>query len=208
MRKRNAVTVLLLLAAMQCAAQSPMLPPSPVRNQSIVVLGGWSWPVSHDGLTKYWGSGPALTVEVLKGISPAVSLGFDLEGAAYWFRGPVFAAAYPSLPFKNPSVAQIIAGVVGRFTMMSGRKIVPYIGGMIGFSHMTGAEYIQQTDSGHVTYFNMPFQTRLAASIYGGLEYRLSRSLAIDAEARALYVNDDPNVGLTTVLRAGLRFFF
>jgi hypothetical protein len=145
-------------------------------------------------------------VEVLKGVSPVVSLGFDLEGAGYWFRGPVFAAAYPTLPFKNPAVAQIIAGVVGRFTITPGKKIVPYIGGMIGFSHMTGAEYRLETDSGHVTYYNLPFQTRLAASIYGGLEYRLSRSLAIDAEARALYVNEDPNVGVTTVLRAGLRF--
>ena len=208
MRKRNAVTVMLLLAAMQCAAQSPVLPPSPVRSQSIVVLGGWSWPVSHEGLTKYWGPGPALSVQFLKGVSRVVSLGFDLEGAAYWFRGPEFASAYPSLPFKNPAVAQIIAGVVGRFTITPGKKIVPYIGGMIGFSHMTGAEYRLQTDSGHVTYFNMPFQTRLAASLYGGLEYRLSRSLSLDAEARALYVNDDPNVGLTTVLRAGLRFFF
>ena len=35
---------------------------------------------------------------------------------------------------------------------------------------------------------------------------RLSRSVAIDAEARALYVNEDPNVGVTTVLRAGVRF--
>ncbi len=208
MRKRNAVTVMLLLAAMQCAAQSPILPPLPVRNHSIVVLGGWSWPLSHDGLTKYWGSGPALSVEVLKAVSPVVSLGFDLEGAAYWFRGSVFTSAYPNLPFKNPPVAQIVAGVVGRVTIAPGKKLVPYIGGMIGFSHMTGAEYRQETDSGHVTYYNIPFRTRLAASLYGGLEYRISRPLAFDAEARALYVNSDPDIGVTAVIRAGFRFFF
>jgi opacity protein-like surface antigen len=208
MRKRNAVTVMLFLAAMQCAAQSPLLPPSTVRTNSIVVLGGWSWPVSHEGLTKFWGSGPALSVEVLKSVSPVVALGFDLEAAAYWFRGPEFVAAYPSLPFRNPAVAQIVAGVVGRFAIAPGKKLSPYVGGMLGFSHMTGAEYRLETDSGHVTYFNLPFQTRLALSLYGGAEYRLGRSVAVDAEARALYVNDDPNVGLTTVLRAGFRFFF
>jgi len=208
MRKRNAVTVMFLLAAMQCAAQTPMLPPSPARTHSIVIMGGWSWPLSHDGLTKYWGSGPALSAEVMKAVSPVVSLGFDLEGSAYWFRGPVFTAAYPKLPFRNPPVAQIVAGVIGRFTLAPGKKLVPYVGGMIGLSHMTGAEYRQATDSGHVTYYYIPFQTRLAASVYGGLEYRVSRSFAFDAEARALYVNDDPDVGVTVVVRAGARFFF
>lgn len=208
MRKRNAVTAMVLLAAMQCAAQSPILPPSPVRTHSIVVLGGWSWPLSHGGLTQYWGSGPAIAVEALKAVSPVVALGFDFEGAAYWFRGPVFAAAYPNLPFRSPPVAQIVAGVVGRFTIASGKKFVPYIGGMIGFAHMTGAEYRQETDSGHVTYYNIPFQTRLATSLYGGVEYRFNRSLAFDAEARALYVHQDPDVGITAVLRGGFRFFF
>jgi hypothetical protein len=185
-----------------------MLPPSPVRNHSIVVLGGWSWPLSHEGLTKFWGSGPSVSLEVLKAVSPVVSLGFDLEGAAYWFRGSEFVSAYPGLPFRNPPVAQIVAGVIGRFSIAPGKKFAPYTGGMIGFSHMTGAEYRQETGSGRVTYFNIPFQTRLAASLYGGIEYRVSRSLAFDAEARALYVNGDPDVGVTAVIRTGLRFIF
>ena len=208
MRKRNAVTVMLLLAAMQCAAQSPILPPAPARTHSIVVMGGWSWPLSHDGLTKYWGSGPAASVEVLKAVSPVVSLGFDLDGAAYWFRGPEFVSAFPNIPFRNPPVAQIVAGVVGRFTIAPGKRLTPYVGGMIGFSHITGAEYRQQTDSGRVTYFYIPYQTRLAAGLYGGVDYRISRPLAFDLEARALYVNDDPDVGVTAVIRAGFRFIF
>jgi hypothetical protein len=73
---------------------------------------------------------------------------------------------------------------------------------------MTGAEYRQETDSGRVTYYNIPFQTRLAVSLYGGLEYRFNRSFAFDAEARALYVNDDPDVGVTAVIRGGVRFYF
>jgi hypothetical protein len=147
-------------------------------------------------------------VEVLKAVSRTVSLGFDLEGAAYWFRGTDFMSAHPGLPFKNPPVAQIIAGVIARYTIAPGKQFTPYIGGMIGFSHMTGAEYRQATDSGHVTYYDLPFATRLAASLYGGFEYRVSRRFAFDAEARALYVNDDPNVGVIAALRAGFRFFF
>jgi hypothetical protein len=208
MLKRNVATVMLYLAAMQCAAQNLALPPSPVRNHSISILGGWSRPLSHDGLTKYWGSGPAASVEFLTGVSRTVSLGFDLEGAAYWFRGSEFASAYPKLPFRNPPVAQIVAGVVGRVTIAPGKKLTPYIGGMVGLSHMTGAEYRQQTDSGRVTYYYIPFQTRLAGSLYGGVEYRFSRSFAFDAEARALYVNGDPDVGVTAVIRGGFRFLF
>jgi len=208
MQKRSAVTVMLLLAAMQCAAQTLALPPAPVRTQSISIMGGWSWPLSHDGLTQYWGPGPAVSVEFLKAVSRTVSLGFDLEGAAYWFRGPEFAAAYPEVPFKNPPVAQIVAGVVGRFTIAPGKKLAPYVGGMIGLSHVTGAEYRQDTDSGRVTYYYIPIQTRLAASLYCGLEYRISRSFAFDAEARALYVHNDPDVGVTAVIRGGFRFLF
>ncbi len=208
MLKRSAVTVAVLMAAMQCAAQNLALPPSPVRSHSISVLGGWSWPVSHDGLTSYWGAGPSASMEFLKAVNRTVSFGFDLEGSAYWFRGPAFAAAYPNLPFRNPPLAQIVAGVIGRFTLAPGKKLTPYLGAMIGISHVTGAEYRQQTDSGRVTYYYIPFQTRLAGSVYAGLEYHISRSLAFDAEARALYVNDDPDVGVTAVVRGGLRFLF
>ncbi len=210
MRKRNAVTVMLLLAVMQCAAQTPRPPvPAPAaRSNSISVMGGWAWPVSHPGLTTFWGPGPSASVEVLKGVSRTVSLGFDLEGAAFWFRGPTFGTAYPGLTFKTPPVAQIVAGVVGRFMLAPGKKLAPYLGGMIGFSHMTGAEYRQETSSGRVTYYDLPFQTRLAASLYGGLEYRASRSVAFDMEARALYVNDDPNAGLIVAVRGGIRLLF
>jgi hypothetical protein len=147
-------------------------------------------------------------VEFLTAVSRTVSLGFDLEGSAYWFRGPEFTSAYPKVPFRNPPVAQIVAGVVGRLTIAPGKKLTPYCGGMVGISHMTGAEYRQQTDSGRVTYYYIPFQTRLAASLYGGLEYRFNRSFAFDAEARALYVNGDPDVGVTAVIRGGFRFLF
>ena len=208
MRTRTAVAGILILAAMQCAAQTMGLPPAPVRTHSISVMGGWSWPVSHDGLTKYWGPGPAASAEFLTAVSRTVSLGFDLEGSAFWFRGPVFAADHPSLPFKNPALAQIVAGVVARVTLAPTKRLTPYVGGMIGLSHVTGAEYRQETDSGRVTYYYIPFQTRLAASVYGGVEYKISRSFAFNAEARALYVNDDTDVGITAVIRGGVRFLF
>jgi hypothetical protein len=208
MLKCSAVIVALLAGVLECTAQSLVPPPAPVRNHSISVQGGWSWPLSHDGLTSYWGPGPAASVEFLTGVNRVVSLGFDLEGSAFWFRGPQFSSAFPKLPFRNPPLAQIVAGVVGRLTIAPGKKLTPYVGAMVGISHMTGAEYRVQTDSGRVTYYYIPFQTRLAGSLYAGLEYRISRSLAFDAEARALYVNDDPDVGITAVIRGGLRFLF
>lgn len=205
---RTAVIFTLLLASVECGAQRLSPPPVPVRNQSIIISGGWSWPLSHDGLTKFWGPGPAASVEFLTTVNRALALGFDLAGSAYWFRGPEFARAYPTVPYRNPPVAQIVAGIAGRVTIAPGKRFTPYIGAMIGFSHMTGAEYRQATDSGRVTFFYIPFETRLAGSLSGGFEYRFSRSFAFDAEARALYVNGDPDAGLTATARGGFRFFF
>jgi len=208
MNFRSGLIAVCLFSVIPCAAQRLSMPPAPLRMHSIAVEGGWSWPLSHDGLTKYWGPGPGASLEFLTGVSRAVALGFSIDGSAYWFRGPQFSTDYPRLPFRNPPVAQIVAGVISRFTIAPGKKLTPYVGALVGFSHMTGAEYRQVTDSTSSTYFYLPFQTRLAVGLYGGLEYRISRGLAFDAEARALYVNNDPNVGASAVVRGGLRFFF
>ena len=205
---RTALIAACLFCVIPCTAQRLSMPPVAVRVHSIAVEGGWSWPESHDGLTKYWGPGPGASVEFLTGVSRWVALGFSIDGSAYWFRGPQFATDYPNLPFRNPPVAQIVAGVIGRVTLAPGKRLTPYAGAFLGISHMTGAEYRQVTDSTSSTYFYLPFQTRLAVGLYAGLEYRISRGLAIDAEARALYVNNDPNVGASAVVRGGLRFFF
>jgi opacity protein-like surface antigen len=171
-------------------------------------MGGWSAPLSHDGLTGNWGPGPGASLEFLTAANRYLAFGFDLEGSAFWFKGPGWANAYPSLPFKNPPVAQILAGVVGRVTFAPGKKLSPYAGAVLGLSHVTGAEYRVDTDSGRTSYYYIPFQTRLAVSFYCGIEYRFSRSFAFDAEARAVEVIDDPDVGAVAVLRGGFRFFF
>jgi len=205
---RSALTAVCLFIVMPCAAQRLSMPPAPLHVHSLAVEAGWSWPLAHSGLTKYWGPGPGASVEFLTSVSRYVSLGFDIDGSAYWFRGPAFVTDYPGLPFRNPPVAQIVAGVIGRVTLAPGKKLTPYVGAMLGISHMTGAEYRQVTDTTSTTYFYIPFQTRLAMGVYGGFEYRFNRALAFDAEGRMLYVNNDPNVGASAVVRGGLRFFF
>ncbi|HUI11779.1 MAG TPA: hypothetical protein VL221_15710 [Bacteroidota bacterium] len=205
---RSALTAACLICVMPCAAQRLSMPPMFVRQHSISIEGGWSWPESHAGLTKYWGPGPGASVEFLTSVSRSVALGFSIDGSAYWFRGPAFVSDYPNIPFRNPPVAQIVAGVVSRLTIAPGRMLRPYLGAMVGISHMTGAEYRQVTDTTSATYFYLPFETRLAVGVYGGIEYRFSRAAAFNVEARALYVNNDPNVGLSAVVRSGFRFFF
>lgn len=208
MRTHVALAVMLLLGAMQTGAQPLSRPPAPFRNQSVIIMGGWSAPLSHDGLTGNWGPGPGASIEFLTSVSRFVAFGFDLEGSAFWFKGQGWTNAYPSLPFRNPPVAQLVAGVVGRYTIAPGKKLSPYVGAVLGLSHVTGAEYRVDTDSGRVSYYYIPFQTRLAAALYCGVEYRFTRSFAFDAEARAVEVFDDPDVGTVAVLRGGFRFFF
>jgi len=208
MRTHVALAVMLLLGAVHAGAQPLSRPPAPFRSHSVSIMGGWSAPLSHDGLTGNWGPGPGASIEFLTSVNRFLAFGFDLEGSAFWFKGPGWASAYPSLPFRNPPVAQLVAGVVGRYTIAPGKKLSPYVGAVLGLSHVTGAEYRVDTDSGRVSYYYIPFQTRLAAALYCGVEYRFTRSFAFDAEARALEVINDPDVGTVAVLRGGFRFFF
>jgi len=207
MRHRGLSIAFCVFIAARSAAQI-LPPPVLVPTHSIWIMGGYAWPLSHPGLTQFWGPGPSGSVEFTSNVSRGVSLGFALDGSAYWFRGQKFAATYPGLPFKNPPVAQISAGVVARVSLAPTKKLAPYVGASIGFSHMTGAEYIQEVNGIRVTYYNLPFQDRLAASLLCGIEMRLKRSFALDVEARSLFVNNDPDVGATLAARAGMRFLF
>lgn len=205
--RHRVLWIALCVCAAECAAQ-PLPPPVFLPSHSVWVLGGYSWPLSHHALTDYWRAGPTASVEFTSSVSRSVSLGFALDASAYWFRGQKFAQAYPGLPFKNPPVAQIFAGVVGRINLAPSKRLAPYIGASLGFSHMTGAEYIQEVNGVRVTYYNIPFQDRLAGGLLAGLEFRVKRTFALEVEARSLFVNNDPDVGATLAMRAGMRFLF
>ena len=196
--------VLLLLAAGGARAQKP---PAPVpMARSVLVGGGMSWPLTHDGLTQYWRAGPTAAVEFDVRIRRRYQVGLGLEVGAFWFRSARFIQANPGVALHNRPVAQITVAFTGRMELFPEKRIGPFLGLTIGASRFTPAVYQQEIDSVRVTRFNLPEKTRLTVGGIAGVTFHVNRWLGIEAESRLMYVHHDPDAGLILLLRAGLRF--
>ena len=196
--------VLLLLAAGDARAQKPPAASLPYR--TVVIGGGMEWPLTHDGITRYWRAGPAATVEFDVRMRRRFLIGVGLDVGAYWFRASRFIQFNPGVPLHNIPVAQITIALTGRVELFPEKRFGPYLGLSIGASRVTAAVYQQVIDSVRVTYFNIPGRTRLSVGGIAGVTYNANRWLGIEAESRLLYIHHDPDAGLTLLLRAGLRF--
>jgi len=197
---------LLLLTAEGARAQKPPASAPPVR--SVRLAGGMSWPVSHEGLTRYWRAGPAGSLEFDVRIRRRYLVGVGVDVAALWFRASRFGLAHPGVPLENKPVAQITIALSGRVELLPEKRIGPYCGLSIGASRLTAAVYQQVIDSVRVTYFRIPGRTRLSAAGFAGVTFYATRWLGFEAESRLLYVHNDPDAGVTVALRTGIRFSF
>lgn len=196
--------VLLLIAAGDARAQKSPPPVLPVR--SVLIGGGMSWPVAHDGLTRYWRAGPTAAVEFDVRIRRRFLVGVAVDVAALWFRSSRFIQSNPGVPLHNTPVAHITIALTGRVELFPEKRFGPYIGLSIGASRLTAAVYQQVIDSVRVTWFNLPGRTRLSVGGIAGVTFHATRWLGVEAESRLLYVHNDPDAGLMVLLRAGLRF--
>jgi len=206
---RLLMAALIVVVAAEGSAQQATRSPSPVLpagGPSLWIFGGMSWPLSRSGFTEYWQAGPAGAVDFTTNVSRRLSVGIELDAAAYWFRAEKFVASHPGVPLRNTPVAMINIALIGRYELMKGKKFGPYIGLALGAVRITEAVYQQIVDSVRVTYYSIPAKTRLTMACIGGAEYKVSRKFALDGEARLMYVHHDPDVGLTLTVRAGVRF--
>jgi opacity protein-like surface antigen len=208
MAKRLIVTLMLaaLTAGAFGQAQSPRV--KPPQRMSFRIMGGYEWPQGHAGFTEFWQPGPNADVQFLVGVSRGTWLGIDVDASAYWFRAGKFATEYPGLASQNKPVAHGFVGIVVRRDFTPGRRLGVYGGLESGLVLVTPAEHYADIAGVRKTYFRIPQSIHLGLGAFIGLEYLVNRRLAIDLEPRILYVHDNPDVGLVTAARAGLRFIW
>jgi hypothetical protein len=198
--------VIVFFAGMTVQAQGTQARPS--QKTSLRLVGGFAWPLGHKGFTEYWQPGPNGEVQFLVSVNRRVWLGFNLDASAYWFRAGTFALQNPGTPGQNKAVAHTFAGIVLRTDFTPGRRLGLYGGVETGAVIITPAEYYEDRSGVRVTYFRIPSSTNLGLGVFLGLELAAGRRVAIDLEPRILYVHNNPDVGLVTALRTGIRFIW
>lgn len=201
--------VVLLLAAADAHAQkrpATPQPANPLPARTVMIGGGMAWPLTHDGVTRYWRAGPAAAVEFDVRVRRRFLVGVGIDVGAFWFRASRFIQSNPGVALHNIPVAQITIALTGRMELFPEKRISPSLGLSIGVSRLTAAVYRQEIDSVRVTWFSIPGRTRLSVGGIAGVTFRATRWLGIDAESRLLYIHNDPDAGLMLLLRAGLRF--
>jgi opacity protein-like surface antigen len=208
MAKSLVVALMLAAAVTGACAQAQAVRPKPPQRMSLRVMGGYEWPQAHAGFTEFWQPGPNADVQFLVGVSRGTWLGIGVDASAYWFRAGKFATVYPGLTSQNKPVAHAFAGIVVRRDVTPGKRLGLYGGLESGLVLVTPAEHYEDIAGVRKTYFRIPQSIHLGLGAFVGLEYMVNRRLAIDVEPRVLYVHNNPDVGLVTAARAGLRFIW
>jgi hypothetical protein len=133
-------------------------------------------------------------------------VGVDVAG--YWFKARKFASEHPGVALENKPVAHVVIALVGRFDLLPGNRLGPFLGAALGASRLTEAVYQEVIDSVRVTYFSIPGRTRLTAAVLGGADFKVNRWFAVTAEVRLTSVIHDPDAGFMVTLRGGFRFMY
>jgi hypothetical protein len=188
------------------SAQTASSPPA--RKYSIRVKGGVTWVLSRPSLTTYWNFGPAGSFEIAGNINRHLSLGLGVDVSAYWFRAGMFSTRYPGVPLENKPVAHLTVGMVARYELFPGRQLGSFVGLSVGASRLTEAVYQRVIDSVRVTYFSIPGRMRLAVGLHAGTDFMINRWIAIEGEARLLFVHNDPDIGAAFTVRTGVKYLF
>lgn len=182
---------------------APRLP-----RRSIVMSVGPTVPISHNSLTEFWTMGPGGSITFFAHVHRLVSVGVGGEASLLHFRSGAFEQRYPGVPVQERNVGLLHLYLAWRYAFLSQPPVSPFIGATVGAAKATSAVY-QTTVSGIRTiYYEIPGRMRLAFGALAGADFFLDRSLAIEVEGKAIYLYNDPEVGLTVSVRAGVRLFF
>ena len=135
-----------------------------------------------------------------------MALGVGFDAAVFFFGRATFALKYPGVPLQARDIAFLNVYIISTYSLLSGKRLNPYIEANIGVSRLTEATYRQNVQEVRVIYYEIPGRTRLTFALGGGVDVSLLRWMSFRAEANAAYVLNDPNAGLIFSLRGGPRF--
>ncbi len=172
----------------------------------LLIMGGVAVPVAKQGLTEFWKSGPSGSVMFMVSINRVVSVGAGFDASLLYFKRASFENRYPGVQVAPRDLSFMHVYVAWRADPFVGKRFAPFFGASIGASQMSEAVDQRLVDSVRVTYYSIRNRTRLAVGLHAGLELILTRWLALEAEAKSLFINNDPAVGLAAFFRTGVQF--
>ena len=184
-----------------------LTPLSPtLKLQTLTFSFGAGIPQSRQGITAFWDAGPSGSMKFMVNVSKPVALGIGLDAAMLKFNEGAFRLSHPTVPVQSKDILLTNVYLAMKYSIMPSMRLSPYVGVTIGASHLSEAVYGDVIDSVRVSYYNIPGRTRLSLGISFGADVYLARWLACDIEAKTNYMHNDPDIGMASFLRGGLRF--
>ncbi|HET6272207.1 MAG TPA: hypothetical protein VFG32_04455 [Bacteroidota bacterium] len=208
-RQRSILFLVLLYIPLALAQDEHPASPSalahPYRKQSLIISFGAGIPQSRNGLTSFWEMGPSISVKFMVNVNRALAFGMGLDLAYLKFNEQSFQSELPGIPVRSKDITLGMLSLAMKYSLLPSMRVSPFVGATLGATRLTGAVYKETVDSVLVTYYNIPGRTRLTFGLTAGVDIYLVRWLALQMEAKTSYVHNDPNLGFTSFLRAGIR---
>jgi hypothetical protein len=176
------------------------------RKKTVDVMFGTTLPVSHQGLKEFWMQGPAGDVCFLFRASEHMRLGLGLQASLFSFRLGAFAQAFPEAEKQISNLSTVYIYIALRHYMNPRERFSPFVGAQIGILRSTGVEYKAVIDGVRRIYYDIPDISRLAGAVSAGADYFIFRFIALQLQGQAVYVLNDPNIGILISVQAGLKF--
>ncbi len=176
------------------------------RNKSIEITGGATFPMSHSALTDFWTRGPSGGACFLFRANDVMRVGVGAEVALFSFRRGAFAEAFPGVPVQVSNLTTVHIFLAVRNYLRPSVRLSPFFGAEAGVLRVTGAEYKEIIGGVRHTYYEIPGMSHLTGSVSAGLDYYISRRVALQMQGRAIFVINDPETGLLLTAHAGMKF--
>jgi hypothetical protein len=204
--RRLTGALLLFFAATITAAQTPAEIPTPFLKRTLTVSFGAGIPLSRQGVTSFWNMGPGGSARFMVSVSRPVSIGIGLEGALLRFNEGSFQRRFPAVEVRSRNILLTGVFLAMKTSLFPAMRFAPYVGASAGATRLSEAVYTTIIDSVRVSYYNLPAHTRLTLGVSAGADIFLSQAIAVDIEAKMNYFHHDPDLGISSYIRAGLRF--
>ena len=181
------------------------------RMRSIALTVGAISPRSKRDLTGLWGGGPSGSIVFMVNVNRMLSLGVGLDASVLQFRDDAAQtrfsdrSTYPDSAYPATSIRLFNIFMAWKFAPLPQGRFSPYVAADIGAVLRSDASYRPVVDEIRYTYYSIPGRTRLSIGGGVGVDMGVSRTVAIELELRAKYLQQDPAFGVCAVVRGGVR---
>jgi hypothetical protein len=176
------------------------------RDKTIEIFGGMTVPLSHDGITDFWMRGPGASGCLMVPMKDNFKVGIGCAATLFSFRLAGFNERYPGVTAEIQDMVLLHVYLAFRNYIRPSLRFSPYIGAEVGFARLTGASQKEVINGVLITYYDVPGTTRLTFGASAGIDYYITRTMAVQFDIRGMYMNNDPNLGITVCVQLGAKF--